>query len=112
MQYPQVTGDDASFSSASIPTMPSGSNPYPPETSEHRFWDRYQAAYLAQPASAQLYELQSQVRAIWTALGRVRDAMEASPNQDACSEHLESLVTAMDELEQLADRMVQESSAG
>jgi hypothetical protein len=91
---------------------PFGTNPYQLGTSEHRFWDRYQAAYLGQPASAQLYELQSQIRAIWTALGVVRDNMDASPNQDACSEHLESLVAAMDELEALADRMVRESSAG
>ena len=92
--------------------MPFGSNPYPPETPEYRFWDQYRAAYQSQPASAQLYELQSQIRAIWTALGVVRDAMDASPNQDACSEHLEGLVAAMDELEALADRMVQEPSAG
>jgi hypothetical protein len=89
---------------------PFGDNPYPPGSAEHQFWDQYQAAYLAQPASSQLYELQSQIRSIWTALGLIRDAMDASPNRDACSVHLESLVAAMDELERLADRMVAESS--
>jgi hypothetical protein len=92
--------------------MPLGTNPYQVGTAEHRFWDRYRAAFLAQPASAQLYELQSQIRSIWRALGVVRDAMDASPNQDACSEHLQALETAMDELEQLADRMVQDATVG
>jgi hypothetical protein len=89
------------------PSLPAWNrNPYPPESSDHRFWERYQAAYHAQPLSAQLYELESQIRAIWLAIGLIRDQMEASPNRDACSEHLGDLDAVMRQIERLADAIV------
>lgn len=83
------------------------SNPFPPGTPDHQFWERYQAAYLAQPVSAQLYELQSLVRGIWMSLVTIKEGMEASPTSEQCGIHLDELIAAMDQLEQLADGMAE-----
>ena len=87
-------------------------NPHFPGTPEHLMWERYQAAYDAQPASSRLFDLELHVRELGGAFQHKSGHVEPPHVRARLRLKLRELEAAAQELEATAERLSHADNSG
>jgi hypothetical protein len=78
-------------------------NPYPDDAPEHAQWSQWNRSFFDQPTYAQLFELESQLRAALDQLSQTSALFAQSELQKRLRADLLELEVAINQLEEVAD---------